>query len=285
MKNALLDIWADLQEKRLLPVAALLLAGLIAVPLVVLKPAKEAPATPTAEAGPTAPAALPKEMTAAVVNGAKPLVAVSTLDQFSSKDPFKPLVALTDGKLASASTAGKSAATSSGSGLADTGSSGGGSTSTPAPKTKDQTTTFTYVVDVNFGKSGKAHRVNGLRKLEMLPNQNTPLLVFLGVQQDGKTAVFMVDGTLNQAGEGTCKPSVNTCNFVKLTVAGDNNEHFFTQDNGTEYSLHLIRIRRVEVSKAGQSSSAAAIAHAAVGEHVRAFSGPFFADLQTSAEH
>jgi hypothetical protein len=282
MKNALLDIWADLQDKRLLPVAALLLAGLIAVPLVVLKPANEAPATPTAQAGPTAPAALPKEMTAAVVDGAKPLVAVSTLDQFSSKDPFKPLVALNDGKLASA---GKSADTSSGSGATDTGSSGGGSTSTPAPNTKDQTTTFTYVVDLDFGKSGKARRVNGLRKLEMLPNQNTPLLVFLGVQQDGETAVFMVDGTMNQAGEGTCRPSVNTCSFVKLTVAGDNNEHFFTQDDGTEYSLHLIRIRRVEVSKSGQSSSAAAIAHAAVGEHVRAFSGPVFADLQTSAEH
>ena len=42
MTNFLLDIWSDLREKRLWPVAVALLVALVAVPVVLSKPAEEA---------------------------------------------------------------------------------------------------------------------------------------------------------------------------------------------------------------------------------------------------
>ena len=41
MNDFLIDLWNDLREKRLWPVAALLLVGLIAVPVVLSKPTEE----------------------------------------------------------------------------------------------------------------------------------------------------------------------------------------------------------------------------------------------------
>src|SRR5688500_4500763 len=48
MKNLLLDLWHDLRAKRLWPVALVLLAGLVAVPVVLLKKAEEPAAAPAA---------------------------------------------------------------------------------------------------------------------------------------------------------------------------------------------------------------------------------------------
>src|SRR5687767_1012274 len=53
MKNLLLDLWHELREKRLWPVAVVLLAGIVAVPFVLAKKAEEptvAPPAPAAEA-------------------------------------------------------------------------------------------------------------------------------------------------------------------------------------------------------------------------------------------
>ena len=41
MKIFLLDLWHDLREKRLAPVAVVLLLGLVAVPVLLAKPAED----------------------------------------------------------------------------------------------------------------------------------------------------------------------------------------------------------------------------------------------------
>ena len=61
MKDLALDIWDDLRQKRLWPVAVALLIAVIAIPLFVMKPADEpAPAQPKSAAAPgaSAPAAV-----------------------------------------------------------------------------------------------------------------------------------------------------------------------------------------------------------------------------------
>jgi hypothetical protein len=93
MKNLLLDVWNDLRAKRLWPVALVLLAGLVAVPVVLSKKAEEpavpppAPAADTAEASKAeGPAELAEVKLEELGQGAG-----SSLSSFDDPDnPFAP---------------------------------------------------------------------------------------------------------------------------------------------------------------------------------------------------
>ena len=252
MKNFILDIWSDLREKRLWPVAVALLVGLLAVPVVLSKPAEEVePAAPTS-------AATPPEVTGqllpADLEAAKPLLRTSTLNEFDSKDPFKPLKALEQVEQA----AGVEPAPGDALAQGETGGTGvGGGGSAPSDGGQGQTpsiqeeekTVFTYqaVVELTTASGAKKRVVN---RLGILPRDTNPLLVFLGVSADNNgEAVFLVDSTVTQAGEGRCRPSAATCSFLYLTQENGNDEHIFTTDDGKEYGIKLLKIRRVEVGR------------------------------------
>jgi hypothetical protein len=120
-----------------------------------------------------------------------------------------------------------------------------------------------------------------MEKLEMLPNQNAPLLIFLGVTPKGSDAVFLVDSTLEAAGEGRCKPNESECAYALI---GAGSRYMFTDPNGNTLTIRIDEIRKVEVgaggsgAKAGSSSADGAKAHTSVGPN-RRFVPPMLADL------
>jgi hypothetical protein len=296
MKTFLLDLWYDLREKRLWPVAVILAVALAAVPLVLRKSAEE-PAAPAATAAPATAADAEAEELAvkALQEGSVPS---SKLDTFSAKNPFRPLVKERSVEsLASqldSSADAPSGGAPSGGGDAGGGSVDGGAPSTggdvggvdpaPAPDpggdTPDQTTTkFTYAVDLTFTSNDRTRRIKGMERLDMLPSASNPLLLFLGVSDDAGNAVFLVDSTLSAAGEGSCQPTPEECAFVHV---GPGSEHQFTTEEGDSYTLRVDEIRKVKVStkskKAGASKRPKA--SAAVGKPVRRrFVPPVLADL------
>ena len=89
MKIFLLDLWHDLKEKRLWPVAVVLLAGLVAVPVLLAQPADEPSTAP-----PAATAAGPKpdvlKQLAKVKLGDDEVGDGSTLGAFDPSNPFNP---------------------------------------------------------------------------------------------------------------------------------------------------------------------------------------------------
>jgi glyoxylate utilization-related uncharacterized protein len=115
----------------------------------------------------------------------------------------------------------------------------------------------------------------------MLPNEDSPLLLFLGVSANAGNAVFLVDSTLDAAGEGKCKPRARECAFLYI---GAGSEHEFTNDDGDSYTLRIDEIRKVRVDG---STAAASRKHksarAAVGKPMaaRRFASPLIADLVT----
>jgi hypothetical protein len=259
MKEHVLDIWADLRDRRLWPVAALLLVALVAVPVVLVKPAEETPSqasTPTPASSPGDPLA---KQSVVKAFEAKPLVAISRLDQFTAKDPFKPIeqlkplsgsdvVAVTsNGAGASDGTSGggATAPTSSGGGTTpsaggttpDTGGGGGGTKPAPAKK-------FTYVVDLSFRNGKDTQRFHSFNRLGMLPSETSPLLVYLGVDGTGSQAAFLVDSTLSATGEGQCRPSATSCGVVYLQPG---EKETFNDAQGGTYVMVLDQIRKVEV--------------------------------------
>ena len=289
MKVFLLDLWHDLKEKRLWPVAVVLLAALVAVPVLLAKPA-----TKSSAPAPVATAAGPKpdvlKQLAKVKLGEDEVGDGSTLGAFNPSNPFNPPKgAIKKEAGPGTATAGPSPAGGSPT-TGDNGSTvtpgggttgdvpgglpGGGDTGGGAPTTT--TTVYKYVVDLTFTANGHKRRIKGMEKLDMLPNQSAPLLIFMGVTPKGSSAVVLVDSTLKAAGEGKCKPSAAKCAFAYI---GAGSEYIFTEDDGDSYTVRIDEIRKVKVGQAANGAKAGGSkAHASLGPN-RRFVPPILADV------
>jgi hypothetical protein len=300
MKLFLLDLWHDLRAKRLWPVAAVLAVAVVAVPVVLSKPsdAPDPAPVPTVRKAPD-----PKDLKAlaSVKLDETSLERGSSLDTFDPSDPFRPPKAVT--KASSDSSDAPSTVTSGGDdgsaggdtgstgGGADTGATGGGDTgstggggdtgSTGGGGGTTTTAQYRFVVDATFSVNGNRRHIKGLERLDMLPNEASPLLLFLGVTTNAGNAVFLVDSTLEAAGEGKCKPRARECAFLYI---GPGSEHEFTNDDGDSYTLRIDEIRKVRVDGAAAAASRKhKTARAAVGRPtaVRRFASPLISDLVT----
>jgi hypothetical protein len=251
MNDFLLDLWNDLREKRMLPVAGVLLLALIAVPVVLSKPSEQ-PASNAA----APPPKLERSEEARALVGLTPAADEpgdgSALDVFVASDPFKPpsdVIANSsesDSQVQSTGVSTEPATT--GTPTSSDSSSGGGSTTTTTASpisSETKVVKYRYVVDVAFTANGERRTIEGMQMLDMLPNRASALLVFLGVSNSGY-AVFLVDSTLipGEDGQGKCKPSTEECSFLYLK---EDARHGFRTDDGNHYMLRVNNIRAVEV--------------------------------------
>jgi hypothetical protein len=299
MQNVLIDVWNDLRARRLLPVAAVLLVGLVAAPVVLSKKSDGAAPAPTQTPAPTKAQAPkgPDELAQVKVGDELQDGTGSSLSAFGASDPFAPPKKVLkasqsnpqpSGGTQSGTGTGNAPSTSGGTGQStgggsapstgggDTGGSGGGSAGG-----EKKTTELEYVLDVTFWQNGHKRTIKGMRKLDTLPTMANPLLIFMGVSGKGGNAVFLVDATLETTGEGKCKPSRSDCAFLYL---GAGSEQEFTNEDGDSYRLRIDQIRKVKAgSESGKSDGAAAStskqdANAAVVER-RRFVMPALTDL------
>ena len=289
MKIFLLDLWHDLKEKRLWPVAVVLLAGLLAVPVLLAKPADKSSApAPVANAAGPKPDVL--KQLAKVKLGDDQVGDGSTLGSFDPSNPFNPpkgAIKKEPGPAVAGPTTGGTAGAPTGGGDAFLIEPPGGGTQGGAPSIPDTgdgttttTTVYKYVVDLTFKANGHTRRIKGMEKLDMLPNQSAPLLIFMGVTPKGSNAVFLVDSTLKAAGEGKCKPSEAKCAFAYI---GAGSEYVFTEEDGDSYTVRIDEIRKVNVETGANSAKAhGSKAHAAVGPN-RRFMPPLIADVVVEA--
>ncbi|MEA2279416.1 MAG: hypothetical protein QOK21_23 [Solirubrobacteraceae bacterium] len=278
------DTWRQIVERRLWPIALLLLAALVAVPVLLAKSPTPAAPVPTASAPATDQAS---ELTA------KPIVSPATnVDDASrrvlgtNKDPFRPAVVATPTptptptSLASGSNAtaaganGPAGSASSGTTSSGSSTSGGSgspaapttppSSSTPSPSTtpspaKPKTYPL-YSLTVRFGDASGQLTKQRLKRLAPLPDADTPVAIYLGPGPDKRSAVFLVDASVTPQGDGTCKPYPADCQTVTLHE-GDT-EFFDAKDATTgvvksTYELDLINIVRKTTSSARKATVAA----------------------------
>jgi hypothetical protein len=288
MKIFLLDLWHDLRAKRLAPVAAVLALALVAVPVVLSKPSEEpAPPPTTARKAPD-----PKDLKAlASVKLEQADDRGSSLGVFDPSDPFRPPKKITKRSKQESEVASSVEGETPSSGTGDTGAGGdtgdtGGGTTTGGGETPSTggggdapTTTvqYRYVVDLTFTANGRKRHVKSMERLDMLPSQDSPLLLFLGVSANAGNAVFLVDSTLEAAGEGRCKPRASDCAFLYI---GAGSEHEFTNEDGDSYTLRINEIRKVKVDGFAAASRKKS-ASAAIGSPTprRRFASPLLSDV------
>jgi len=265
----------DLVEKRLWPVAAVLGIALIGIPLLLSKPAGEEPAAAPATAAPAVANGGPLAAFQPIVNteGKKSSEIRKQLEGFDSKDPFKPQNLGGGGGGGSADgsvevqSGGDSSSGGGGGGSVDIsdapplGTSGGGSgdgstTGSGGGSTKPEVFYYTYAADVRFGKEGNLDRKT-LQQFRSLPSSQNPVLVFMGVKEDGKTAAFLLSSAAATTGEGNCEPD-DTCTFLYMKK-GDKQriEAVNSNDEIITYELVLldIDVKRTDGPEQAQSSS------------------------------
>jgi hypothetical protein len=256
MKDYAANLVHDLRERRLLPVALLLIAAIVAVPVFLLKPsspATESAATPVVTEASTA-------VTAALLEPGE--AEPSDLDAFDAKNPFqappsaKPLKATEETSAAKASAAPAGGETKSGGG--DAPSSAPAPDVTPEPAPEPEQRSFSYALDLTFvGQKGE-RRYRNLQRLRMLPSAASPLIVFLGIEDGGGRATFLVDATVKLlSGEGTCAPSRSACATLSLEPG---EQQTFTDDQDRRYAIQVDQIREREIAKASGASPRAGIA-------------------------
>jgi hypothetical protein len=260
--NAIKETWQQMLRRRLWPVALLLVGALVAVPMVLAKspePVAPAPAQQTKKEDISSTYVALAD-TAATTKRRRVLGA--------EKDPFEPkaLPKVKKPKATATPTATPETKTDTGA------SSGGGAptappsavpTATPAPTE----TVPAYSIKVRFGKTDGAELPEKrVERMSVLPDEENPVLVYRGVEDGGKVAIFELTGDVDAQGDGTCAPTPEDCQYLKLH-AGET-EFITVTDTGTEtdaqYQLDLVKIykKQTKVKATDDATGAQSLAKA-----------------------
>lgn len=278
IRAALSNTWRGMVQRRLWPVALLLLVALVAAPLLML--AQPGPAPGPAQAEVAGDAA---EL------GAQPLVAVASASDRDRvrrvlgdrKDPFKPTsqpkrrkkpktdaAKTSDDRGGAGSPAGSSTGASTPTSVDRTPSAGSTPTATPAPAPKPGESDSTPAeparpagsLSVRWGASDDEELEEiDIERLDPLPSPDAPVIVYLGASSDGDSAVFLVDAGVTVEGDARCRPNLGDCQTFELQ-AGET-EFIEVEAEGGEkvqYQLDLVKLhgRRAERAKAARRAGA-----------------------------
>jgi hypothetical protein len=252
--NLIADTWRQLVRRRLWPLAVLLLAALVAVPVLLAK--DPAPVVP--------PPALPAEKTTASEEAATgdPVVALASEEDRSRRrrvlgarqDPFEPAptpAPAEDEQAPAEDPANEPPSDPSGGSVTPPGT--GTPTVPPPVEQPEKTKKKTYPPDsliVRFGDatSGTLARTT-LEKLEALPedaegSETEPVLVYMGLTKDDRHAIFLIGAGAEATGDGECKPHPTSCETIHLRKG--ETEFFDIKDETGEivaqYQLDLVDI-------------------------------------------
>jgi hypothetical protein len=257
--NAIAVPFRQLVERRLWPLAALLVAALVAVPVMLSKDPAPVASAPTA--------------VASAQGETQPIVSIGDPAQTenvrkvlgSRKNPFRPAIAAKEAKPVSDATV---AQAPSGDAKTDAPATGGAAPATggggeavsgppaptvaPAPTTPEKTYEL-YSLKVRFGDSAAdTLPARTVKRLKALPSSEDAALIYLGLLKDRKTAVFLVDGAAKVQGDGRCLPSTADCQTLQMKRGDTAFIDMPSADGGSDrqFQLDLVKIRTSETTDA-----------------------------------
>lgn len=281
MPRVVTDLYADLRDRHLLPVVVLLIAAIVAAPILLgNKGEKKEPTAVAPIAGEEGAAAGDSSFT--VVPAARDLRSPSKrLGHRQALDPFridKEAAAANSSEPSEAGGGSKASSTGAGEEAAggSSSSSGGGTTTSTtettvvesSPSTPEQTTTpgnVTVQVDVTgYTAVIKAGDVPGepaeqreVAPMAKLPSKNEPLVVFTALTPDDKRALLLMTSRVTgYYGDGHCTVDKQACQMLELQVGKSATFSYLSGGEEKRYKVVLEKIQPV-LSKAEVSSTEA----------------------------
>lgn len=251
----LADLYRDVRDRRLLPVVALLLVALVAVPVALSASSASPPASdPGAEVD--SQVEVPETQVAVLAEAEGIRDYRKRLGKLNRRNPFRQKfqvaglsrtevedvsavagTAISGGHSPASGDPSTSSSTSggpAGSGVAGSGSEG-------KPETETVTKLETFRVDVRFGPTGEVKTVKDVKPLDALD----PVAVFVGVSEDGKTGLFFVASKVaSVSGDGVCL-ALGATGCGVLVLEGGEAARLDSSADGESYTLKLSGIKRV----------------------------------------
>ena len=153
------------------------------------------------------------------------------------------------------------------------GNGGNGGSGSNKPTIRTVTRLFTRRVDVQIAQAGdNPTTLKSIEPMSILPRANTPVVAFLGTDENGKNAAFVLSSrSVATGGTGSCVPAPDDCIYVTMQP-GQSLTVDYTPPGSTDpvsYELTLLKIRDVHVkqskSKAFPPAQGAAYASSGAG--------------------
>jgi hypothetical protein len=257
--SAIRGVLRDLVERKLWPIAVLLLAAAVAVPMYLGRSAADDAALPAtslqADAGKVSKAAVRVDDGAA--GDTRPGGVRNPFKQLHV--PKKPAAPAAPTTKAPTSEQPAGSGSSSGSGGSDgsepplaPGGDGSSKPKTPAGDPLD-----VYHLSLRFGRAeaSQLKTYHDVARLSPLPTADNPFFVYTGVLKDGKTAVFLLSSDATATGDGHCRPSSKSCQTIEVKEGDTEFFDLTVSGEAVQYQLDLVK-----VFKKGASTAAAAAA-------------------------
>ena len=270
MNDFLKALAADLKDRRILPIVALvgvvLLAGLAYAALGSSgsgAPAEPAPIAGTGSTGITVTQAKPETALAETTNG------TSEQRKGHARNPFSLLPGSSSKETStststSTSSSASSSAPSTTPATPGTGGSGGGEAESkptkPTKPTKPAKRKTIYSVAVLFGvvPPGSPPLIATLTPYQklglftVLPSAKSPLIIFRGVTAGGKSATFSIAGEAILHGQAACLPNATQCQAIDLQK--EHYEQFETLTPTGEVVTYELRVVSITLAQASTAS-------------------------------
>jgi hypothetical protein len=256
----LLDVYYDLRERHLLPLVAILLVALVALPILIGGGSSEPGSGESEEA----------IATPSVVSASKLVVAKAApglrdyhhrLGAEHAKDPFVQHYAEPEGVGGEGSASGEEPAVTVESSESSETSIESTETTSPSegngePPEEGRLRYYSWAIDVRVVpvSSGKgkgepeASVRHNLPGMTMLPSHSVPALTFIGVTKDEKNVVMLVsDKVTGLFGDGVCIEGSEHCQLIVLEPGIP--ETVVYGANSRTYRIELLKIRLLKTDK------------------------------------
>jgi hypothetical protein len=260
--DALLDLYYDLRVRHLLPLVALLVVAIIAVPIALTQ--SSGSASSNAAAIPTLSNETGQTSELVVAKATPGLRAYRRrLNHLHAKDPFKQQYANPE-----SGTEGTATASTTGGGDSGVSTPASETSATSTSQTESESTTvttthhlvyFSHAIDVRVASEGihkegaatgksKPQVRDNLPELTKLPSPKTPAAIFLGVSKDGNKALLLLSSNVEAiAGGGVCVLGSQTCQLLALKPGVP--ETFVYGPQGRTFRIELLKIHFIASKK------------------------------------
>jgi hypothetical protein len=273
MTDFLTSVKADLLDRRMRPLVAVVAVGLVAaIAYAILGGGSGASSTVPTTSGPSVAASGLAAHQSTTEKAVTEMTGAPSKQGGAAHNPFAPLpqakVKVTAASPSTGTSSSSASASPSASAPAKSSpSSTGGSTPTPAPS-KPTTPSkpvqpakpkAVYHVAVLFGvlpdSTTPLTPYEDLKLLTPLPSAAQALVIFRGVTAGGKSATFTVVGEVILHGQGACLPSATQCEAIDLQPgAAEQLEYLEPSGQTVVYELKVVSIASANASSAAVKS-------------------------------